>query len=75
MSMSWIVYDKSWREFCNAGLNKSGTQICVQDSYHLAKQYVFLIGDINELGGVCDDCQEVLDTQTVLRYRILIEEN
>ena len=33
----------------------------------------YLIGDINELGGVCDDCRIISETATVHRYRIVWE--
>ena len=74
MDDGWIEYNKTWSEFCVARLNKPGTQIRVQDFYSLNKEDVYLIGDINVLAGVCDDCEAFRDNQTVLRYRILITE-
>lgn len=49
----------TWREFCNKKLNLPGTRVEVewtdrQDKKE--KRETFLIGDINTLGGVCDDC-------------------
>ena len=65
----WIDYGKSWSKFCTENLNRSGTQIEVQDFNDLTKQDVYLIGDINKLGGVCDCCSGVLPGETVIRYR------
>jgi hypothetical protein len=67
----WIKYEKTWEEFGDAGLNKPGTLICVQDFNDLSKQHVFLIGDVNVLAGLCDCCRDMHDKQTVIRYRVL----
>ena len=39
----------TWSKFCSKGLNKPGTRVKIE-----GKSY--LIGDINCVGGVCDDC-------------------
>lgn len=44
-----IPYGKSFDQFGDDGLAKPGTVIVIGERR-------LLIGDINELGGVCDDC-------------------
>ena len=61
---------KAQKSFCGRGLNKAGTLIEVeQDS--VMKQ--FLIGDINESRGVCDDCCEFNGDTIVKRYKVIWE--
>ena len=62
----WIEFGKSFREFEKQGLNITGTLIDVE-----AGQY--LIGDINNLGGVCDDCTLVCREDKILRYKVVWE--
>lgn len=45
-----ITYGKTFREFQDDGLNKVGTKIIFEDDSE------WLIGNVNTLGGVCDDC-------------------
>lgn len=78
----FIAYDKEYREksqffhdnlkkesFSGLGLNKPGTLIEVKVGDEV-KQY--LIGHINPICGVCDDCCE-FDSRTaiVLRYKVI----
>lgn len=69
----WIEYGKSWEHFCKDGLNKPGTQIDIQNRTDLSKHKhkLYLIGDINELGGCCDDCMSFQEDQTVIQYRVV----
>ena len=59
----WQTYNGSWLEFCAEGLNKPGTII------HTTKR-AYLIGDINTLGGVCDDCMDFdnWNNEQILEY-------
>ena len=74
---AWIDYQevlKAWsdcesqKSFCGKGLNKPGTLVEVLDNKEL-KQH--LIGDINTLGGVCDDCMGFSKDAVVVRYKVL----
>jgi hypothetical protein len=51
--------------FSGRGLNKAGTLIETEDG----KQY--LIGHINELSGICDDCREFENSTIIKRYAIV----
>lgn len=62
----WTTYGKSWDRFRADGLAKPGIQIHVESG----KDY--LIGDINELCGICDDCTAFFGTKIVEYYRKLI---
>ena len=55
------------KTFVGQKLNKPGTQVEVD-----GKRY--LIGDINQLAGVCDDCVAFAQEVIVTRYRVLLEE-
>ena len=55
--------------FCGAKLNKSGTLIEVEEDGKFVK---YLIGNINESGGLCDDCH-IPDDVIVKRYKIVYE--
>jgi hypothetical protein len=71
------VYDKKWVKtgeqpdsFTKQGLNRPGTLIKVKLSD--GKKKTYLIGDINRLCGVCDDCQAFQgDTTIVEKYKVL----
>ena len=52
------------KTFCGQGLNKPGTVIEVDGK-------TYLIGDINLVGGTCDDCMDFLGSAIVTRYRLL----
>lgn len=55
------------KSFCGRKLNMPGTSIEVLVGKEL-KQY--LIGDINSLGGVCDDCMGFDKNTIVVRYKL-----
>jgi hypothetical protein len=60
----WKEYNKTWTDFRKDGFNKSGTLIDTSPGK-------FLIGDMNELCGVCDDCCMFADDTIVLRYKVV----
>lgn len=35
------------------------------------KKEVFLVGDINKLGGICDNCRMFTDNDIITRYRFI----
>ena len=53
--------------FCERKLNKPGTLIEIEDG----SQY--LIGHINVVAGVCDDCVEFERDMIVVRYKVVWE--
>lgn len=55
------------KSFCGMELNKPGTLIEILDN-KILKQ--LLIGDINSLGGVCDDCMGFSKDAVVVRYKV-----
>lgn len=62
----WIEYGKSWKDFADDQLNNSGTVIECDDGATL------LIGNINELSGVCDCCAEFTHGNTIIvRYKVV----
>ena len=70
--MKWKKYGKTWRELRNKGLVKAGTILELkgrQGGSGTETTARYLIGDINKLGGVCDDCMAFDDDAIVLRYR------
>ena len=52
--------------FVGAGLNKTGTVIEFMEKGKLTQ---LLIGNINEVGGVCNDCSGISDETIILRYK------
>ena len=76
----WIEYNKPWLDFEDEGLSKAGTLVEIKgnnnwneaktgyDDTTIAK---YLIGDINEARGVCDDCVEFHKQVIVLRYKVV----
>lgn len=72
-------YQGSWREFREAGLARVGTVVEVAEAKKHPKQNpriigTFLIGDINGLGGVCDDCMAFGYGDLVVSYTPPAEE-
>jgi hypothetical protein len=55
--------------FKGLGLVRPGVQI------EMANGKRYLIGDVNRLRGVCDDCTEFDTTDIVVRYRVLVPES
>jgi len=64
------AYDKeiSLKSFCGQKLNKPGTLLEIKIGKELKQ---CLIGDINILGGVCDDCMGFGKDAIVVRYKVL----
>ena len=70
--MKWKKYGKTWQEFRSHGLSKVGTILEAKGihGHHGTETTArYLIGDINKLGGACDDCMAFDDDAIVLRYR------
>jgi hypothetical protein len=63
----WIEYGKSWKDFQDEGLNQPGAVIELEDGT------VYLIGDINMNGGLCDCCRGIKHNHLVVRYRATYE--
>ena len=57
--------------FAHSPLNRPGVLIEVQSENSISR---YLIGDINHLAGVCDDCTAFDDNAIVLRAQTLIPE-
>lgn len=72
--MSWVEYNKTFRELREEGLAIPGTLIKAER--HSAWEEsdrvieILLLGDLNCLGGVCDDCQGVYYEDKILSYRL-----
>lgn len=71
----WLIYQeqiKAYNEgetnksFCGRKLNTPGTVVEILDNKVLKQ---FVIGDINTLGGVCDDCMGFGKDAVVVRYK------
>lgn len=63
------VHDKNYKRvdsFTARHLNVPGTVIRVSGG-----QGEYLIGDINPLAGVCDDCTEFTPDKIVLAYKVI----
>ena len=67
---NWIEYGKTWDRFSIAGLSKPGTLVDIKPSKHWTGGY-FLIGHINVMSGVCDDCMDFEGHAIVLRYAVV----
>ena len=66
-SIGLIIDKKKTGSFVDSGLNKPGTLIELDDGTQ------YLIGDINTVGGVCDDCIAVEPETIIKRYAIVYE--
>lgn len=62
-----LVENYELDSFCKRKINKSGVLIEMEDG----SQY--LIGDINELCGVCDDCTAFDRESIVKKYKVVWE--
>ena len=64
------IYESSSFEeldsFSKRELNKPGSLIKMEDGEY------FLIGDINKLSGICDDCTEFSKNSIVVSYKVLL---
>ncbi len=76
---AWVDYqealaawnkEESQKSFCGKKLNIPGTLVEIQDGKVLKQ---FLIGDINTIGGVCDDCMGFGKDAVVVKYKVLHE--
>ena len=73
MSNDWIEvnipfwHTRGGTDFVSLDLNKAGTLIDTEKG-------IFLIGHINQVGGICDDCSDFDDDTIVKRYKIVWEE-
>ena len=65
----WIDVDIPWSEFEDQGLNKPGTLILMSDG----KEY--MIGHINTIRGVCDDCTKFNSRQVIHQYKVVWNES
>lgn len=64
----WQEANMTWQEFSNRNLNEPGTLVEVDGD-------CYLIGDINTLRGVCDDCTAFDKKEIVSRYKVLVEKD
>lgn len=67
-------YKENKPSFCALGLDKAGTLIQFRqcDEFGSSEQVIqYLIGNINESGGICDDCRGIEDTDIILRYKVI----
>ncbi len=63
------------KSFTGRGLNEPGTLVEIEEEIDNEKKlFYFLIGSINTLGGVCDDCK-AFDNGIVRRYKIVWSED
>ena len=78
------AYNKLWEEAEKSGpdeldsmrlrgLVRPGVQVEVRDESTGGTRRL-LIGDVNPLGGACDDCRDLRSDDVVLRYRVLVTE-
>lgn len=58
------------KSFTGRGLNKAGVLMELEENGTLSQM---LIGEINELGGGCDDCRSIGDETIVKRYKVIWE--
>lgn len=69
----WVPISMTWREFQYTKECAVGTLIQVKLASKEKREY--LIGDINVLGGVCDDCMEFDKNSKVLKYKVLFKKD
>jgi len=82
----WIKFGGTWRDFAGSDADKklatTGTLVRVKmtkKEHNLPDTkgtwvgtQEFLIGDINKLGGVCDDCMEFSYESIVVEYKKIL---
>lgn len=66
-NLPWQDYEKR-NSFTDRELNQPGTLIEVEED---GEKKILLIGDINTLSGVCDDCREFPSSAIIIRYAIV----
>ncbi len=73
----WEEYNKSWHEFAYKDkLNETGVIIKIRKKHPFKRHNniernesnIYLIGDINKAGGICDDCVDFSDEDIVESY-------
>jgi len=75
-SKYWVKYNKSWLDFENDGLARAGMFVEVKgNTYDAEAVETYLIGDVNENRGVCDDCTAFPKGAIVLRYKQLVTDD
>ena len=64
-----------WLVFCEKELNQPGTLVEIEwgEGFSKEKNRTLLIGDINKVCGVCDDCTAFPEDAKVLRYKKVLE--
>jgi hypothetical protein len=79
--MNWIECGKTWGEMTAFNAKDkplvAGVQIEVRSFRHgvfHTETMFLLIGEINEMGGTCDDCSGIGDKDIVVRYRVLVDQ-
>jgi len=65
MVVFWVCVDTPYVELAARGFVRPGVLLEMQSGRRL------LVGDINELGGVCDDCTDVAVDGVVSRYAVI----
>ena len=73
MDDKWIevnipFWSSEGESFTGKKLNQPGTLIEIESGEQ------FLIGDINDLGGECDDCMAFPNKTIIKRYKVVWEE-
>ena len=63
-SKEWIEFNDTWWEFRHHGLAQPGVRIECSNGSEI------LIGDINTLGGVCDDCLAFDGDNVITKYQL-----
>ncbi len=68
----WMEYGKTWEEFRNEKLANSGVLIRFKyENVETDEIGNMLIGEINEMGGTCNDCRGIWPRDVVLAYAIV----
>ena len=69
--LEFLRLDREGRKvsFCGQDLNQPGTIVELENGNRL------LIGDINKLGGVCDDCQDEIRNETIIKRYVILSKD
>lgn len=65
--MEWIEYDDIWQKFADDGLGMTGVLLEVETPD--GSEYV-LLGDLNNVGGSCDHCTGISNSDVIKRYSV-----
>ena len=72
--MEWTDFGDTWLAFCGTEDCRPGVQVEIKRKVEGKRtKKLFLIGDINENGGICDDCMNFSYEDTVVRFKELIK--